>query len=260
MARAFPLACLAALYVAGLGLAEAGSAVAGVEGGTEQQMAEALVDHLDRLYRSTTSHALLRMTVQTPKWERTLRLEMWTEGMEKTLIRILEPARERGMATLRIGNQMWNYLPRTGRVLRIPPSMMMASWMGSDFTNDDLVRETSLREDYEFTLGGVDSTYWYLDLRPKPEAPVVWGKITIAVRRDDRLPAWERFYDEEGAAVREMRFSAPRDFGDRRIPARIELLPLTKRGHLTLLEYESAEFDLPLDPLLFSLENLAWED
>ena len=113
---------------------------------------EAIVKKMDQLYRSETSHAEIEMQITTPHWERTLAMNVWTKGMDKTFIRIMAPKKERGVATLRIGNEMWNYLPKTNKVMKIPPSMMMGSWMGSDFTNDDLVKESSMLNDYTYKL------------------------------------------------------------------------------------------------------------
>ena len=111
---------------------------------------ETIIKRIDQLYRSETSEAEMEMHIVTPHWERTLAMHVWTEGMDKTFIRITAPKKEQGVATLRIGNEMWNYLPKTNKVMKIPPSMMMGSWMGSDFTNDDLVRESSMLEDYTY--------------------------------------------------------------------------------------------------------------
>ena len=111
---------------------------------------ETVIKHIDQLYRSETSHAEMEMHIVTPHWERTLAMTIWTQGMSKTFIRITAPKKEQGVATLRIGNEMWNYLPKTNKVMKIPPSMMMGSWMGSDFTNDDLVRESSMLNDYTY--------------------------------------------------------------------------------------------------------------
>ena len=113
---------------------------------------ESIVKKMDQLHRSETSHAEIEMQITTPHWERTLAMTVWTKGMGKTFIRITAPKKEQGVATLRIGNEMWNYLPKTNKVMKIPPSMMMGSWMGSDFTNDDLVRESSMLNDYTYKL------------------------------------------------------------------------------------------------------------
>lgn len=111
-----------------------------------------IVKKIDELYRSATSSGEMEMEIITPNWQRTLRMKVWSKGMDKTFIRILEPQKEKGVATLRLGNEMWNFLPNVNKVIKIPPSMMMSSWMGSDFTNDDLVSEFTLLEDFTYKL------------------------------------------------------------------------------------------------------------
>jgi outer membrane lipoprotein-sorting protein len=217
-----------------------------------------VVDRFDTLYRSESSRASMEMEIETEHWSRTLSMDVWTLGMEKTLIRITAPARERGTATLRVGDDMWNYLPGTNSVMRIPPSMMMGSWMGSHFTNDDLVRETSYREDYDFSY-----TEWaepqegrlHVEMTPHEDAPVVWGRLVMAVRSDDLLPVWIRYYDEDGGLQRTMRFSDYRQMGGRLIPAEMSIEPADEEGS-TVVRYEEAEFGVDLDDDLFTLRSL----
>jgi outer membrane lipoprotein-sorting protein len=221
--------------------------------------AERIVRKIDELYRSRSSEALVEMQVVTPNWERTLRMRVWSEGMDKTFIRILEPAKERGFATLRIGNEMWDYLPKVSKVMKIPPSMMMSSWMGSDLTNDDLVKEYTFIESYTFELTtpeSPESGLVYVKCVPKPDLPIVWGSVVLAVRKADLIPLWEKYYDEKGNLAREMTFSDVRDFDGRRIPSTLELVPRTEEGHRTVLRYLEARFDVNLDPAIFSLRNL----
>ena len=146
---------------------------------------ESIVKKMDQLHRSETSHAEIEMQITTPHWERTLAMTVWTKGMDQTFIRITAPKKELGVATLRIGNEMWNYLPKTNKVMKIPPSMMMGSWMGSDFTNDDLVRESSMLNDYTYKLIKSEDAVpgqLYIQLTPKEDSPIVWGKIVAAVQ------------------------------------------------------------------------------
>src|SRR6056297_1942824 len=121
-------------------------------GQSNSNLARNIVNKVDKLYRSESSYALMEMRIVTPHWERTLKMKTWSSGMDKTFIRIIAPKKEKGVGTLRIKNQMWNYLPKTNKVMKIPPSMMMANWMGSDFTNDDLVSEYTFIEDYNFSM------------------------------------------------------------------------------------------------------------
>ncbi|MFP4081732.1 MAG: outer membrane lipoprotein-sorting protein [Candidatus Aminicenantes bacterium] len=221
--------------------------------------AERIVKKMDELYRSSASQALVEMEIITPHWQRTLKMRVWSKGMEKTFIRILEPKKERGIATLRIGNEMWNYLPKTNKVMKIPPSMMMSSWMGSDLTNDDLVKEFTFLESYHFQMTNVDNPeegVLYVKCIPKKDLPIVWGYIILAVRQQNYMPLWENYYDEKGKLMRVMRFKEVRVFGDREIPSVMEVIPQTKEGHRTILRYIEARFDVPMDEDVFTLRHL----
>ena len=221
--------------------------------------AEDIVRRMDELYRAASSRALMEMEIVTPHWQRTLKMQAWSEGMDKTFIRILEPNKEKGIATLRIGNEMWNYLPKTNKVMKIPPSMMMSSWMGSDFTNDDLVREFTFIESYRFEMTEVEAAepgLLYVKCVPKEGLPIVWGHVTIAAREDDGLPVWQRYYDEKEQLMREMLYKDVRILGGRRIPAVMELVPMHKEGNKTVIRFLEAEFDIPLPSDTFTLRNL----
>ncbi len=218
-----------------------------------------IVKAIDELYRSKTSYAEMEMEIVTPHWQRTLRMKIWTEGMDKTFIRIIEPKKERGVATLRIGNEMWNYLPKVNKVIKIPPSMMMSSWMGSDFTNDDLVKEFSLFRDYHYRLIQPDDAekgLLYVECIPKKDVPVVWGKVIVAVRDSDYIPVWEKYYDEKGKLMRIFYFKDIKQFGGKKIPSVMELIPQNKKGHKTVIRYLKAKFNIPLRRDIFTLRNL----
>ena len=220
---------------------------------------EAVIKHIDQLYRSETSHADIEMHIVTPHWERTLAMTIWSKGMRKTFIRITAPKKEQGVATLRIGNEMWNYLPKTNKVMKIPPSMMMGSWMGSDFTNDDLVRESSMLNDYTYQFVKPEDAspdHLYVQLVPKEDSPIVWGKIVAAVRSDDYIPVWQRFYDEKGTLMRVMNFKEIKTFGDKIVPSLIEMIPQNKEGHKTVVRWLNATFDSEVDDKIFTRRNL----
>ena len=220
---------------------------------------ETVITHIDQLYRSETSHAEMEMQIVTPHWERTLAMTIWTKGMDKTFIQITAPKKEQGVATLRIGNEMWNYLPKTNKTMKIPPSMMMGSWMGSDFTNDDLVRESSMRNDYTYqfvTPEDASPDHLYIQLIPKEESPIVWGKIIAAVQSDDYIPVWQRFYDEKGNLMRVMNFKEIKTFGGKTVPSVMEMLPENKEGHKTVVRWMNATFDSDIDDKIFTRRNL----
>jgi outer membrane lipoprotein-sorting protein len=219
-----------------------------------------ILDRVDDLFRGESSRGTMSMTVTTAHWTRKLSLEFWSKGKDKSLIRILSPKKERGTATLRFGNEIWNYLPKIKRVIKLPSSMMSASWMGSHFNNDDLVKESRIAEDYNFeiTFEGERAGQDIVEITcvPKPEAAVVWGKVVVVVRRKDFLPLFIQYYDEDLNLARNMVFSDFRPLGGRNLPARVRMIPSDHPDEFTLVEYEQIEFNIHLKDDLFSLRNL----
>jgi len=220
-----------------------------------------IVEKADALYRSDASSAKIEMTIVTPNWERTLNMDVWTEGMDKTFIVINSPAKEKGIATLRIESEMWNYFPRINKVMKVPPSMMMGQWMGSDFTNDDLVKESTLLDDYVgelFIPDDANPDYYYIRLTPKEMTVTVWGKIELVVQKETYLPVQQVYYDEKGNKMRIMDFKDVKDLGGKRIPSLLEMTPLgrEKEGHSTLIRYLEVNFDEELPRDTFTLRNL----
>lgn len=225
-----------------------------------QRTAREIVDEVDQLLRGESSRGEIIMDVTTEHWSRSIRMRIWSLGTEFALIRILEPRKEAGTATLKADDQIWNYLPRVDRTIRIPPSLMGGSWMGSHFTNDDLVKESHLIQnfDIEIAFDGVreGERVWEFLLTPKPEAAVVWGSIREEVRQRDLMPIWARYYDEDGALVRELTFGDFRMMGGRMVPATMTVTPTDKPDERTIIRYENLEFDVDIEPSFFSLRRL----
>ena len=223
-----------------------------------------IVDYVDHLLRGKSSHGTMIMDIVTDNWTRRLEMELWSLGRDYSLARVLAPRSEAGTATLKIDDQVWNYLPRADRTIKIPPSLMMGSWLGSHFTNDDLVKESQLVDDYDIALGfegrrdGV--LVWEFRLTPRPEAAVVWGRIEEQVRQHDVMPVWVRYYDDDGVLVRTLTFADYRVMGGRLVPAVMTIVPEDKQGEHTTLRYEKLAFDLDLKPGFFSLRNLRRSD
>ncbi len=219
-----------------------------------------IIDQVDRLMRGNSSRGRIEMQIRTKHWERTLQMVAWSLGTEYSLVRVEAPVKEAGTATLKVVDEVWNYLPRVDRTIKIPPSMMMGSWMGSHFTNDDFVKESRLIEDYDIAFadfGGQErASYWDLSLTPHPDAPVVWGRIDYRVRKADLMPVWARYFDEGGALVRTMTFDQYQRMGGRLVPARMTVVPADKPEEVTLVLYQSLEFDIGVDETFFSLRNL----
>ena len=221
---------------------------------------QAIIDRVDQVLRGASSRGVANMRVVTRHWERSLTMEVWSLGSDYSLVRILSPAKEAGTGTLKASRDIWNYLPKVDRTIKIPASMMMGSWMGSHFTNDDLVKESRLVEDYqiETTFEGTRGTVkvWEFALIPTPEAAVVWGKIDYRVRQRDFMPLRARYYDEEGGLVRTLTFSDFRRMGGRLIPAHMDMQPHDKPGERTTVSYAELQFDLDIDKSFFSLRTL----
>ncbi|UCG77384.1 MAG: outer membrane lipoprotein-sorting protein [Nitrospirota bacterium] len=220
---------------------------------------EEIIERVDRLYRSSTSQGVIEMTIVTENWSRNLSMDIWSEGMDKTFIHITFPKKDAGISTLRLDDEMWNFFPKINKVMKVPPSMMMSSWMGSDFTNDDLVKESSMLDDYSHKLlepEDNDPDHYYVELLPKKDIPTVWGRIVIKVRKEDFIPVREDYYDEKGKKMRVMTLKEITMFGDKKIPAVIELIPLNKENQKTVVRYKDLKFDEKLDEGIFTLRNL----
>ena len=227
----------------------------------DDQQAHEIVDHVDTILRKNSSSGQVRMEISTENWRRTLTMHIWSRGREDALVRITQPSKEAGTATLKVKENLWTYLPKVNRTIKIPTSMMMASWMGSHFTNDDLVKESRLIRDYvvitsfEGERGGVQ-VYEYT-LTPKPDAVVVWGKIIIEVHQADRMPRWERYYDEDGKLIRELTFSDYKIIDGELVPTRLIMRPADKAGEQTTILYDDIVFNVEISDDTFSLPNLA---
>ena len=216
----------------------------------EDQRAGEIVDQVDRLLRGKSSVGTVTMHISTENWQRTLAMQIWSLGTENALIRVTKPEKEAGTATLKVANNIWHYLPKVNRTIKIPTSMMMASWMGSHFTNDDLVKDSRLIRDYFIAISfegernGVG--VYEFTLTAKPDAAVVWGKIVLEVRQSDLMPTWERYEDERGALVRELTFSDYKLMSGRLIPTRMVMRPVDKPGEQTVVVYDDLTFAAPL--------------
>ena len=225
-----------------------------------QPSAREIMKRADELTRGETAQGTYTMTVVRPDWKRTMVFAYWSEGTEKSFIRVEEPVKDRGVSFLKVGREMWQYVPRINRVIKIPPSMMLQSWMGSDFTNDDLVKESSVVDDYEHTLlaqeelDGFDT--YKIELVPKPETAVAWDKLIEWIRVDDYVPLRAEYYSERGELVRTMLFGDIKKMSDRVIPARYELIEEKKEGRRTILQLDDVVFDKTIPGSVFTQRNL----
>lgn len=224
----------------------------------------ALVDKANKALRGDSSRGRLSMTIVNPEWSRTLEVEGWNKDRTFAFILIHAPAKDRGNTTLRRKNEMWLWMPKVERVIKVPPTLMHSSWQGSDFTYEDIVKADSVVKDYTHKLLSKKTepgrTVYRVEGLPKPEAPVVWGKVfmDIAVYDEDGavVPLLEEDWSERGELIRTITLSDIKVLGGRRVPTRLECVPAKKPGQKTTLIYRELEFDLPLDDAFFSYQRL----
>jgi outer membrane lipoprotein-sorting protein len=220
----------------------------------------ALVRRIEGLLEGASSVSTFTMTIKTKDWTRQLKLKSWSKGRDFSLVRVLEGGpRESGMMTLKREKQLWNYLPQAGRVMKLPSGMLGDSWMGSDFTNDDLVRGSSLVDDYASKVLGIEKAgareVWKIELTPKADSAVVWGRVEMLVDRQSCLPVSQTFFDEEGKLARKLEYDDFRQVGWRQFPARMTFTP-AEQNRSTSLVYDQIEFDLDIPDDTFGLHRL----
>jgi hypothetical protein len=225
-----------------------------------QESARDIMERVDRLLRGDSSHGVATMEVVTEHWERRITMELWSLGTDYSLVRVLAPAKEAGTATLMADDDIWNYLPKVDRTIKVPVSMMGGAWMGSHLTNDDLVKESQIVEDYDIEIvfdGEQEGTsVWEFRLTPTPDAAVVWGHVEFQVRQSDTMPLWARYYDEDGGLARTMTYTEFKNLGGRVVPTVMDMRPADKPGERTTIRYQELEFDIEIDRSFFSLQNL----
>lgn len=224
------------------------------------QTASEIIHRAENKLRGEKAYSELKMTIIRPTWTREITMKSWSLGDEYSLVVITAPARDKGTAFLKRNRELWNWQPSIDRTIKMPPSMMMQSWMGSDFTNDDLVRESSLSNDFTHELAGEEvvagRACYKVILRPKPDAAVVWGKVIMWIDKKDYLELKVEFYDEEDFLVNTMYGKDIKLVGNRLLPSKLEVVPADKPGHKTIVEYLTLDFDPNINEQFFSLQNL----
>ena len=221
---------------------------------------EKILNNVDDIYRSDSSHGILTLAVKTINWQRTLTLEQWSKNKNKHLLKVLRPKKEKDLATLRVDNNVWNYMPKVKKVVKIPSSMMSSSWMGSHFTNDDLVKQSRMVKDYDFSISfegirdGIDIVE--ITCIPKKNAAVVWGKVEVIVYREDYIPFSIMYYDEDLKLSRKLEFSNIQTVNGKKIPLQMQMTPMEEPEESTIIQWKEIKFDLTINDDFFSLRNL----
>ncbi|WP_208728255.1 outer membrane lipoprotein-sorting protein [Oceanidesulfovibrio indonesiensis] len=222
---------------------------------TEEELVQRAHDYM----RGQTSVSVVDMTIHRPNWERTMTIKAWTKGVEDSIFKIIAPAKDKDNGTLKLGQEMWTYNPKINRVIKIPPSMMSQSWMGSDFSNNDLAKSDTILTDYTHEIIGEEEhegkTVYVVESIPKPRAPVVWGKQVLKVREDDIYISQE-FFDEDMESVKILEMLEINEMGGRLYPTVWKMHKTDETEEYTLLDYKELEFGVELDDDLFTVQAL----
>jgi outer membrane lipoprotein-sorting protein len=226
----------------------------------EGQDAREIVEKMDKNMRGDYSTQEMTMTIVRPTWERSVSMKGWSRGQEYSMILITAPAKEKGQAFLKREKEMWNWVPSIDRMIKIPPSMMMQSWMGSDFTNDDLVKESSILDDFSHKIAGEETLQerecYKIELIPLPDAAVVWGKINLWITKKDYLELKIEFFDEDEYLINTQYLSDIKQMGGRLIPCHWEMVPADEENKKTVIQIDMADFDTEVKESFFSQQNM----
>ena len=224
------------------------------------QTAYEIIEKADEKMRGTSSYSEMTITTVRPKWQKSMSIKTWTKGADFAVSLVLSPAKEKGSVFLKRKNEVWNYLPTLERTIKLPPSMMMQSWMGTDLTNDDLIKQSSTVVDYTHKM--LDSEIieglacWKLELIPKEEATVVWGTVVIWIDKADYMQMKMEFYDEDEELVNLMTGSKVKSFDGKKLPAVIEFRPVENEGQKTIIEYMQWDFEVDIPESYFTTQYI----
>ena len=218
-----------------------------------------IVTKADAKMRGNSSYMEMTMTIVRPAWQRSISMKSWSKGDHLALVKITAPAKDAGQGYLKINKDLWNWLPSIDRLVKMSSSVMGQSWMGSDFTNDDMVRESSIVKDYTPKIIAEEQvrefSCWKIELTPKPDAAVVWGKIMSWIDKSFNIIK-AQYYDEDDRLVQTMENFDFKTFGDRQAPSRMEMTPADKTGQKTVVTVMKAEYNQPINDNFFSQQNL----
>ncbi len=219
-----------------------------------------IVDKSDKQMRGESSYTVVSMNIIRPDWTRSMSMKSWTKGRDYSLVFVTAPAKDKGTVSLKRFREMWNWVPTIERVIKIAPSMLSQSWMGSDFTNDDLINQSSIVVDYDHQLVTeelFDSDPSYvIDAIAKPDAPVVWSRVRLWISKQTYLQRKVEFYDEFGELVNTMQTFDIKPMGGRVLATRLEMIPANKNGYKTELITHEAQFNFDIEESFFSQKQM----
>jgi len=214
----------------------------------------------DKMRGEKSSYSVMSMKIVRPTWERTVSFKSWGKGTELSLVYITAPAKDKGQSFLKIKNEMWSWNPSVNRTIKLPTSMLSQGWMGSDFTNDDLLNQRSIVVDYNHEIVGEESISgeicYKILLQPKPDAPVVWGKIVMWISKNHDLILKTEYYDEDKYLVKSEIGKDLKEMDGRLTPTTFELIPADNEGNKTIVTINEIKFNIPIEDSFFSQQNM----
>ncbi len=224
------------------------------------QNATEIIKKADEKAKGESSFATMSMKIVRPSWERTVTFKSWAKGTDYSLTLITSPAKEKGQTFLKRMNELWSWNPTISRMIKLPPSMLSQGWMGSDFSNDDILKESSVVVDYNHSLKGSEilesKDCYIIELTPKEDAAVVWGKVIKWISKEDYLQLKSEYYDEDNYLIKTEKASKIKKMDDREIPTYLEIIPEDEKGNKTIVIIESMKFNIELEDSFFSQQNM----
>jgi outer membrane lipoprotein-sorting protein len=219
-----------------------------------------IVKKADEKIRGKTNQSEMEMEIIRPAWKRSLAMKGWANGLDYSMTYITAPAKEKGQVFLKRKTEMWNWMPTIGRMIKIPASMMSQGWMGSDYTNDDILKESSIVQDYNHSLVGKEEVQGFacykIQMLPKEEAAVIWSKVYKWITTDEFIQIKSEYYDEDDLLVKSEFGYDFKEMDGRLIPSRIEIIPAGEEGKKTVLYIKEIKFNVDLKESFFSQQNM----
>lgn len=226
----------------------------------QAQDAKEIIRKADEKMQGLSNYTVLTIKIVRPTWEREMKMRSWSKGTDYSMIIIDSPSKDKGTVFLKRKKEIWNWLPSIDKSIKLPPSMMMQNWMGTDFTNDDLVKQSSIVNDYDQRIIGDSTIQGYncykIEMIPKEEAAVVWGRVIIFIEKENYLQMRVEYFDEDAFLVNLMNFYDVKEMGGRIIPTRMEMIPADSPDKKTVMIYNSIEFDIKIEENYFTTQNM----
>ncbi len=224
------------------------------------QSAVEIVTQMDDKLKGKSLRSENSITIVRPTYTREMTMVTWSKGRDYSLTLMTGPKRDQGSTFLNRDKEVWSYTPSIERIIKLPPSMMSQNWMGTDFTNDDLVQQSSMVTDYDHTLGTEETLEGYecyqVIMIPKEDAAIVWGKVIVWVDKTEFMQLKVEFYDEDGYLVNTMLGTKPKTFDGKLLPSVMEMIPADKPGNKTVMTTISMDFDIAIEESFFTTRNM----